>query len=164
MLLTAEVLQHGQNAASVAEHAQSLLRNGRRLEALLDSLLEYNKSRLGVGMAIQRRKVNLARLCREEVDLLQRALPHVKIVLDAAGDTSGHFDGSRVREALANLYRARNRSSTWWGCDRFHGGAARQLQSASSKNGTSPLSSVHVSRCMCPAGRRRKPRQHWRSG
>lgn len=80
-----------------------MLRNGRRLEALLDSLLEYNKSRLGVGMAIQRRKVNLARLCREEVDLLQRALPHVKIVLDAAGDTGGQFDGSRVREALANL-------------------------------------------------------------
>jgi signal transduction histidine kinase len=103
MLLTAEVLQHGQSAASVADHAQSLLRNGRRLEALLDSLLEYNKSRLGVGMVIHRSKVDLAALCREEVDLLRRALPDAQIALEASGDTAGNFDGSRVREALANL-------------------------------------------------------------
>jgi signal transduction histidine kinase len=54
-------------------------------------------------MAVHRSTVNLALVCREEVDLLQRALPLVKIELDVAGDTSGHFDGSRVREALANL-------------------------------------------------------------
>lgn len=103
MLLTAEVLQHRQSPVEVAEHAQALLRNGRRLEALLDSLLEYNRSRLGVGMPVHRRHANLALLCREEVDLLRRALPHVTLVVHSEGDTNGQFDGSRVREALANL-------------------------------------------------------------
>lgn len=103
MLLTAEVLQHGPGAKDVPDHVESLLRNGRRLEVLLDSLLEYNKSRLGVGMVIHRSKVNLALLCREEVELLERALPQVKIELHCSGDATGSFDGSRVREALANL-------------------------------------------------------------
>lgn len=103
MLLAAAVLQHGRSAAEVAEQARTLLRNGRRLEVLLDSLLEYNKARLGVGMAIQRAPADLALLCRDEVDLLRGALPAANIVLHATGATSGDFDGSRVREALANL-------------------------------------------------------------
>lgn len=103
MLLTAEVLQHRQDSKDVAEHVQALLRNGRRLEALLDSLLEYNKSRLGVGMTVHRQRANVALLCREEVDLLRRALPEVNLVLHSEGDTNGEVDGSRVREALANL-------------------------------------------------------------
>lgn len=102
MLLTAEVLRQEVTGAA-AMHAQALLRNGRRLEALLDSLLEYNKSRLGVGMAIDRSRVDVAHLCRQEVRLLHDALPDVAIVFDAKGDTNGDFDGSRVREALANL-------------------------------------------------------------
>lgn len=103
MLLTAEVLRRPEGAANLAKHTESLLRNGRRLEALLDSLLEYNKSRLGVGMVIRRSKVDLALVCREEVDLLRSALPNVELLLDVTGDTVGDFDGSRVREAMANL-------------------------------------------------------------
>jgi signal transduction histidine kinase len=103
MLLTAEVLQLGPSAKDLPNHLDSLLRNGRRLEALLDSLLEYNRSRLGVGMVIDRSNVDLALLCKEEVNLLERALPQVRMELKCSGDTTGLFDGSRVREALANL-------------------------------------------------------------
>jgi signal transduction histidine kinase len=79
------------------------MRNCDRLETLLDSLLEYNKSALGIGMMIHRSKVDLAVLCKDEVDVLRAALPATQIVFKAEGDTSGHFDGSRVREAVANL-------------------------------------------------------------
>lgn len=103
MLLTAQVLTHEAREAAFADCARALLRNGHHMEAVLDSLLEYNKSTLGVGMAIDRTEVNLALLCRDEVDLLRAALPDAQIVFDARGGTSGHFDGTRVRQALANL-------------------------------------------------------------
>ena len=89
--------------AAVTDRAQAMLRNARHMAVLLDSLLEYNRSELGMGMAIHRTEVNLAPLCQDEVDLLRAALPDAQIVFDAWGDTSGHFDGVRVREALANL-------------------------------------------------------------
>ena len=103
MLLTAEVLNRVAQEPAVADRARTMLRNGRHMQVLLDSLLEYNRSTLGVGMAIRRTEVNLALLCQDEVDLLRAALPDAQIVFDAQGDTSGHFDGARVREALANL-------------------------------------------------------------
>lgn len=103
MLLTAEVLTHEASETAPANCARALLRNGRHMQALLDSLLEYNKSTLGAGMAIHRSEVDLALLCQDEVELLRAALPDAQIVFDARGETSGHFDGARVRQALANL-------------------------------------------------------------
>jgi signal transduction histidine kinase len=103
MLLTAELLARTAKEPAVVERVNALVRNCDRLETLLDSLLEYNKSALGIGMMIHRSKVDLAVLCKDEVDVLRAALPATQIVFKAEGDTSGHFDGSRVREAVANL-------------------------------------------------------------
>jgi signal transduction histidine kinase len=103
MLMAAEVMARKAKETAVAEPANALVRNGHRLQTLLDSLLEYNKSALGVGIMIHRSKVDLAALCKDEVDVLRAALPATQIVFKAEGDTSGYFDGSRVREAVANL-------------------------------------------------------------
>lgn len=103
MMLTAELLTHAAHEAAVADRARAMLRNARHMAVLLDSLLEYNRSELGLGMAVHRTEVNLALECQEEVSLLRAALPNAQIVFDARGDTTGHFDGVRVREALANL-------------------------------------------------------------
>jgi signal transduction histidine kinase len=103
MLLTAELLTHTAQDAAIADRARTMLRNGRHMQVLLDSLLECNRSTLGVGMEIHRTEVNLTLQCQEEVTLLRAALPGTHIAFDAQGDTSGHFDAVRVREALANL-------------------------------------------------------------
>ena len=103
MLLTAELLNHEVQETPVASHARAMLRNGRHMHALLDSLLEYSRSELGMGMAIHRTEVNLALQCEDEVALIRDALPDSEIIFEARGDTSGQFDGVRVREALANL-------------------------------------------------------------
>lgn len=103
MLLTAEVLSHAAQQGDVANSAKTMLRNGRHMRTLLDTLLEYSRSELGMGMALHRSQLDLALLCQEEVDLLRTALPGSHIDFEATGDTSGQFDGARVREALANL-------------------------------------------------------------
>lgn len=103
MMLTAEVLTQAAQEAAVADRARAMLRNVRHMAVLLDALLEYNKSELGMGMEIHRTEVNLALQCQEELTVLRAALPDTQVVFDARGDTSGQFDGVRVREALANL-------------------------------------------------------------
>lgn len=105
MLLTAQLQarEARANDGAGSERAEALVRNARRLAALLDSLLEYNKSALGVGMQLHRETVDLGAQCEEEIDILRRAFPHRRILFHVNGDTQGLFDGSRVREALANL-------------------------------------------------------------
>ena len=70
---------------------------------LLDKLLVFNRAQMGVGFQVEREDVDLARVCREEVELLQASLPGVPIRFRADGPVKGRFDAVRVREALANL-------------------------------------------------------------
>jgi len=103
ILLTAEVLARMTTEAPLGDHTRRLIQSGKRMTVLLDDLLDFSRASLGLGIAIARAPVDLAAACGEEVDLLRAALPHVEIEYDAAGDTSGNFDGSRVREVLGNL-------------------------------------------------------------
>lgn len=103
MLLAAEVLSHPSQPPKVASSAKVLLRSGRNMESLLESLLEYSKSELGMGMTLHRAKVDLALLCRDELEFLRVGVPGIRIDFQSKGDTVGEFDGARVREALANL-------------------------------------------------------------
>jgi signal transduction histidine kinase len=81
-----------------------LMRGVTRLTSLLDSLLEYSTSNLGVGMALQRIRADLGEECAEEIELLRAAHPAARIDYKVWGDADGgFFDVSKVREALTNL-------------------------------------------------------------
>lgn len=99
--LTTELMRM-QKSAPPAQTAL-LLRGVRRATTLLDSLLEYSRSGLGVGMVLHRARIDLAEACADEIDLLRAAHPGSEIRFAAQGDSMGSFDESRVREALANL-------------------------------------------------------------
>ncbi len=73
------------------------------MKALLDSLLEYNRSNLGVGMVLHLATTDLGAACTEEIELQRAAHPGATIEYSSEGDTTGQFDASRVREALGNL-------------------------------------------------------------
>jgi signal transduction histidine kinase len=81
-----------------------LMRGVTRLTSLLDSLLEYSTSNIGVGMALQRIRADLGEECAEEIELLRAAHPAARIDYKVWGDADGgFFDVSKVREALTNL-------------------------------------------------------------
>ncbi len=69
----------------------------------MDSLLQYNMAGLAGGMPIERSSIDLEAACREELEIQRAALPGAQIELETQGDVRGMFDGSRVREAVANL-------------------------------------------------------------
>jgi len=103
ILMTAQLLARLSSDAPVTQHTARLIRSGERMKALLDDLLDYNRGSLGLGIAVHRAPVDLAAACEEELDLLSSALPGHSIDFEAEGPVQGRFDGSRIREALANL-------------------------------------------------------------
>ena len=84
-------------------HLALLSQGVKRLGSLLDSLLEYSRTTMGVGMTLQREQVDLAPACADEIELLRAAHPDALIEYSTEGDTTGEFDASRIREALSNL-------------------------------------------------------------
>ena len=103
ILLTSEVLGRAALNAPVADFTSRITRSGKRMQSLLDELLDFSRSSLGLGITIQRAPVDLAQACQEELDLLRGTLPGRRITLQLQGMTHGNYDASRIREALANL-------------------------------------------------------------
>lgn len=102
ILLTAELISRKTEHQPLSE-VGVLIRSGRRMASLLDTLLRYNRTALGGGMTIHREPTDLAQACAFEVELLKAAHPESRIDLNVEGDCSGDFDASAVREALGNL-------------------------------------------------------------
>jgi len=102
ILLTAELISRKTKDTPLSE-VGVLIRSGRRMASLLDTLLQYNRTALGGGMTIHREPTDLGDACASEIEVLRAAQPDSDIRFDVEGDASGTFDASAVREALGNL-------------------------------------------------------------
>jgi signal transduction histidine kinase len=103
VLLTSELISKLSSEPAISRHLGVLIRSGRRMSALLDTLLHYNRSALGHGIAVHRARVDLGHECAAELELLRAALPEAVLTLACEGDLVGEVDASSVREALGNL-------------------------------------------------------------
>ena len=73
------------------------------MKALLEDLTDFNRIKLGLGIAIQREPINLAEVLLSEVDQMQAAYPSRRLEFMVAGDVCGAWDGNRLRQVLSNL-------------------------------------------------------------
>jgi signal transduction histidine kinase len=103
VLLTSEVLMREAKNTPFATRVEAIVRSGKRMGALLDSLLEYNKASLGTGMVLHLAPGDLVNACREELSLLRASLPDREITFTCPEECDLNVDFSRIREALANL-------------------------------------------------------------
>jgi signal transduction histidine kinase len=101
--MTAECLAALNAGADVSSAAARLVRSGARMQTLLDQLVDYNRTQLGVGLNVDRRPGNLAEHCANEVEELRAAHPSVEIEFSVEGDCRGDWDEGRVEQMLANL-------------------------------------------------------------
>jgi len=103
IVISSELLSLMAHETPYSEQIDRIIRGGKRMTTLLDDLLDYSRSALGVGTRIVRSEVDLQQALTEEIKLLRAAMPEVKINFNASGPTREQFDGSRIREALSNL-------------------------------------------------------------
>jgi signal transduction histidine kinase len=103
IVTTSELMSLMTRDTAFSEQTDRIIRSGRRMSKLLDDLLDYSRTSMGMGIRIARAQGELREPLQEEIDLLRTMLPGVTITFEAWGPTSGGFDGSRMREALSNL-------------------------------------------------------------
>jgi signal transduction histidine kinase len=101
--MTARHLGHLNAGAQVSAAAGRLIRSGAHLQALLDDLVDFNRTNLGLGINIVPSPVDLGTICAEELEQLGVAYPDNQLQLNVEGDCQGSWDGRRVRQLLGNL-------------------------------------------------------------
>ncbi len=103
ILLTARHVVRMNTGADLSAVGERLLKSGGRMRALLDELVDFSRTRLGVGISIRRSQVDLRSVFTDELDLVRAAYPESRVELVVSGDTAGHWDGSRIHQVLGNL-------------------------------------------------------------
>ena len=103
ILMTASHLAALNAGAEVSEAALRLIRSGASMKALLDDLVDFSRTKLGLGINIARANVDLGAAFADEVEELRGAHPGRRLELQVIGDTLGLWDGPRLRQLLRNL-------------------------------------------------------------
>lgn len=93
-------LNAGEQVSAAAAH---LIRSGDSIHALLDDLVDFNRTKLGLGIKIVPSDIDLALPVANEVEQLRGAHPHRRIELTVTGDCRGQWDGLRSQQLLRNL-------------------------------------------------------------
>jgi signal transduction histidine kinase len=101
--VTASYLAALNAGADVSEAAFRLIRSGASIKALLDDLVDFNRTKLGLGINITLANVDLAKVLADEVEQLRGAHPGRRLELQVIGDTWGLWDGLRLQQLLRNL-------------------------------------------------------------
>ena len=101
--MTASYLAALNAGAEVSEAAARLIRSGASMKALLDDLVDFNRTKLGLGINIAPGNVDLAAVLADELEQLRVAHAGHRLELEVIGDTRGSWDGLRLQQMLRNL-------------------------------------------------------------
>jgi signal transduction histidine kinase len=85
-----------------ARVAASVLTSGNRMRRMISQLLEFTRARLGGGLQLDRRPLNLGDVCQAVADEIELAAS-VHIDCTREGDLTGSWDLDRVTGVFANL-------------------------------------------------------------
>ncbi len=103
ILLSAQRIAELGEGSPVSGPTEQLMRSSARMKELIDALLDYSRTVLDMGFVVRPAPLDLALVCREEIQVQQAALPHCRIELAVDGATRGNWDASRMKQVVSNL-------------------------------------------------------------
>ena len=83
--------------------ASVILSSGRRMNSLVNDLLDFTRSRLGDGIPVVCADVDLEQVCRQTVEEVVALHSGREIRFEASGGVRGRWDAARISQALSNL-------------------------------------------------------------
>jgi signal transduction histidine kinase len=101
--MTASYLAALNAGEQVSMAADRLIRSGSSMRALLDDLVDFNRTNLALGVKIVPFDIDLTEVVADELEQLRGAHPDRRIELETTGDVSGRWDGFRLQQLLRNL-------------------------------------------------------------
>lgn len=103
VMMTADCLAELDAGETVSEAADCLKRSGASIQTLVNDLMDFSRTSLGMGIAITVQEADLAELLADEVKQLRAANPASALELQVEGDVRGRWDGARLKQVLRNL-------------------------------------------------------------
>lgn len=80
-----------------------IARSADRMAKIISQLLDFTRARLGGGMKIEPRSVDLADVCADVIAEMEAVHPECTLSFDAEGDAGGLWDRSRLAQVVSNL-------------------------------------------------------------
>jgi signal transduction histidine kinase len=103
ILLSAGYLAKLNAGERVSEAAKRITNSGSRMQALLDDLIDFNRTKLGLGIKIAPAEVDLGQVFADGLHQLRVAYPSREIQFAVEGDGRGVWDANRLHQLLDNL-------------------------------------------------------------
>jgi signal transduction histidine kinase len=103
ILTTSSYLAALNAGEEVSVSAARLIRSGAAMQALLDDLMDFNRTKLGLGVKVVPSDIDLAAVVTDELEQLRGAHPSQRIELAVSGDSRGRWDGARLQQLVRNL-------------------------------------------------------------
>jgi signal transduction histidine kinase len=101
--MTARYLRQLDSSGDIGQAAGRLITSGARMQKLLDDLVDFTRTELGVGISVSLRDVDLGAVCDEELGHIRAAHPGRVIELEVDGNCRGSWDAGRIQQLLNNL-------------------------------------------------------------
>lgn len=73
------------------------------MQALLDDMVDFSRTKLGLGIRVAPAPVDVAAVVDDELDQLRAAHETRAVELHVTGDTGALWDGRRIQQMLGNL-------------------------------------------------------------
>lgn len=80
-----------------------IARSTRRMNQMVEDLLDFTRSQLGSGVPIVRAPTDMGKVVRQAVDEMEAARPDTRFEMSTAGDLCGPWDEARMSQVLTNL-------------------------------------------------------------
>jgi signal transduction histidine kinase len=103
IVMTASNLASLSAGEDISEAAMVLIRSGASIKALLDDLVDFNRTKLGLGLNIARKEIDLTKLFTDEINQHRVVHPETHLELTLEGNVTGQWDGERLQQVLRNL-------------------------------------------------------------
>jgi PAS domain S-box-containing protein len=99
----AGLLARRADSDKIAKPAHRILNTAERMGRMIDQILDFSRIRLGGGLPLQRRHIDLAEVCRLVIDETQSSEGDHPVRLEEVGDAIGVWDGDRLSQMVSNL-------------------------------------------------------------
>lgn len=99
----ADVLAHGERTPRESNVLGYISQSANRAERLIAELLDFTLARVGRGLVVSPRAVDLHDLVNRSVEELRVAFPKAKLVHQAIGEGSAYVDADRMHQLIGNL-------------------------------------------------------------
>lgn len=99
----ASLLKKRADSEKVAKPASRILNSAGRMGRMIDQVLDFTRIRLGKGIPVQRREVDLLEICRMAIDELDATPNPRPVEFRWAGGCTGQWDSDRLLQMISNL-------------------------------------------------------------